>query len=151
MQEKVITFSLQVCLSKKPPNHLWLKHRDCSRGKMLSVAALPASLSGFHSPLFSHAEAHEDSMVDCCCLPAFRAALGGLRPCPRGGQSSHQCHPSSKWWDYLESQQGLCNSRAMLVITLPCNYSGYNCRAKNWETLSDKRLAFPDLLLFSKF
>lgn len=93
VQEKVITFSLQVCLSKKPPNHLWLKHRDYSRGKMLLVAALPASLSGFHSPLFSHAKANDDSMVDCCCLPAFLATLGGLRLCPSGGQSSHSMSP----------------------------------------------------------
>ena len=93
VQEKVITFFLQVCLSKKPPNHLWLKHRDYSRGKMLLVAALPASLSGFHSPLFSHAKANDDSMVDCCCLPAFLATLGGLRLCPSGGQSSHSMSP----------------------------------------------------------
>lgn len=93
VQEKVITFSLQVCLSKKPPNHLWLKHRDYSRGKMLLVAALPASLSGFYSPLFSHAKASGDSMVDCCCLPAFLATLGGLRPSPSGGQSSRSVSP----------------------------------------------------------
>lgn len=93
VQEKVITFSLQVCLSKKPPNHLWLKHRDYSRGKMLLVAALPASLSGFYSPIFSHAKASGDSMVDCCCLPAFLATLGGLRPSPSGGQSSRSVSP----------------------------------------------------------
>lgn len=59
---------------RKPPNHLWLKHRDYSRGKMLLVAALPASLSWFHPPLFSHANGDDDSEADCS------AALGGLRP-----------------------------------------------------------------------
>lgn len=57
---------------RKPPNHLWLKHRDYSRGKMLLVAALPASFSGFHPPLFSHAKGDGDSVADCC-------SLGGLR------------------------------------------------------------------------
>lgn len=59
---------------RKPPNHLWLKHRDYSRGKMSLVAALPASLSWFHPPLFSHANCDDDSEADCS------AALGGLRP-----------------------------------------------------------------------
>ena len=78
---------------KKPPKHLWLKHRDYSRGKMLLATALPSSLSGFHSPLFSHAKASDDSMVDCYCLPPFLATLGGLRPSPSGGQLPHSMSP----------------------------------------------------------
>lgn len=135
---------------KKPPNHLWLKHRDYSGWKTLLATALPAPAVGF-IPRFS-------PMLEPMMTAGLIAAvcLGchcGRAEAPFPGEINRliQRHPSSNWWAYLESQQGPCDSRTMLVITLPCNSGGYFCRNKNWETSADRRLAFPDLLLFSKF
>lgn len=44
---------------------------------MLLVASLPASLSGFHPLLFSHAKGDDDSASDCSAI------LGGSRAFPQ--------------------------------------------------------------------
>lgn len=147
VQEKVITFFSSGLPLKKPPNHLWLKHRNYSRGKTLLVAALPASLSGSHPPL---------TFLPCwgqywqrgwwLLPPAPLCTLRAEDPLPAEVKPLVQCHTSSKWWAYLDSQPGLSDSRAMLIIILPCHG-----RTKNWGTSSDKWFTFSGLLLFSNF
>lgn len=130
VQGKVITFSLQVCLSKNLHIISGWNTGIIPEGNVISRswACLPLGFTSHLSPMLR-------AMVTVWLI---------LQPCSllcHLGRAEIKCliqsHTSNKWWVHLDFQPELSDSRTTHATTLPCNCSDFVYRIQNWDTLSD--------------